>query len=137
MLRDADVLVLASPATDATRGLVDADLLARLPRGAVLVNVARGALVDERALYDALVSGHVGGAGLDVWWRYPRTTAARRATAPTHLPFHELDNVVFSPHRGGLTVETETLRGRALARLLDQIATGADVDHRVDPERGY
>ena len=146
LLPRADALVICLPETDDTTGLLDAARLARLPRGAVLVNVGRGAIVDEQALYAALRDGHVGAAGLDVWWRYPERTGARdapddpdrrAATLPATAPFHELPNVVLSPHRGGLTDGTERLRAHALARLLDQAARGEPIENRVDVARGY
>ena len=64
-----------------------------LPAGALLVNVGRGPVVDEGALYRALASGHLAAAGLDVWYRYPEDAAARRRTLPSAYPFHQLDNV--------------------------------------------
>lgn len=146
LLPRADALVICLPETDDTTGLIDAARLARLPRGAVLVNVGRGAIVDEAALYAALRDGRVAAAGLDVWWRYPERSgardapddpAARAGTRPATPPFHELPNVVFSPHRGGLTDRTEALRARALAALLDQAARGEPIGNRVDVARGY
>ena len=71
LLPRASVLVLCLPGTKETSGLIGAHELARLPRGALLVNVGRGAVVDEAALYASLTSGHLAGAGLDVWWNYP------------------------------------------------------------------
>lgn len=136
-LASADVLCLTAPATPQTRGLFDAPRLARLKRGALVVNVARGSLVDEEAFYAALKSGQVAGAGLDVWWQYPREEAARSACPPSQLPLAEMQQVVFSPHRGGHTDATERLRGEALAVLLDQIASGQTPDNAVDLEAGY
>ena len=136
-LEAAHAVVLAVPLTDATQGLFDRARLGRLARGAVLVNVARGDVVDEDALYEALASGRLGGAGLDVWWRYPERVASRSATRPSARPFEELDTVVLSPHRGGHADATERLRAAHLADLLGRLARGGDVDGRVDPEAGY
>ena len=137
LLPQADVLVLCLPLTAETRGLLDADRLARLPREACLVNVGRGALVDERALYDALRDGRLDSAGLDVWYRYPRAEEERADTPPSVHPFHELENVVLSPHRAGLTRQNEPQRARALAALLRAAAAGDAVPNRVDLELGY
>ncbi len=137
LLPQADVLVLCLPTTAASRDLIGAAELARLPRGAVLVNVARGPIVDERALYEALRSGQLGGAGLDVWYRYPAGVAERGRTAPTDLPFAGLDNVVLSPHRAGHCAVTEQLRAEHLARLLNAAAHGGELPDRVDREFGY
>lgn len=136
-LAGAEVLIITAPATPHTRGLFDAGRLALLARGALVVNVARGTLVEEAALYEALQRGQVGGAGLDVWWRYPRNEAERSACEPANHPFQAMEQVVFSPHRGGLTVETERLRGEGLAALLDQAARGEPLANRVGREAGY
>jgi len=136
-LPEADVLVVSVPSTDETRGLLDARRLALLPEGALVVNVARGDVIDEDALYEALETGHLGGAGLDVWYRYPASEEERASTLPATRPFHELENVVLSPHRAGHGRGTETARARDLARLLEAAARGDTIPHRVDVARGY
>ena len=108
-----------------------------LPPGSLLVNVARGPVVDQAALYRALLDGHLHAAGLDVWYRYPASPAERSHTPPADFPFHELDNVVMSPHRAGLAVETEALRMQALAELLNAACRGDSVPNRVDVQAGY
>jgi phosphoglycerate dehydrogenase-like enzyme len=137
LLPQADVLVVALPSTESTRGLLDARRLALLPPGALLVNVARADIVDEDALYEALASGRLAAAGLDVWYRYPQSPEAREETLPANRPFHELDNVVLSPHRAGHGAGTEAERGRQLAITLNAALCGAEVPHRVDVEEGY
>lgn len=137
LLPRADALMLCLPLTDETRGLLDAKRLALLPQGACLVNVGRGALVDEEALFEALRTGALDSAGLDVWYRYPRAEEERAETLPSALPFHELDNVVLSPHRAGLTRQNEPQRARSLLELLQAAARGDEVGNRVDTSRGY
>ncbi|GAB4575115.1 MAG: 2-hydroxyacid dehydrogenase [Anaerolineae bacterium] len=139
LLPRADALLIALPLTDVTRGLLGAQELGLLPPHAVLVNVGRAEIIEESALFDALQSGRIHGAGLDVWYRYPSSPETRSATAPSNLPFHTLDNVVMSPHRagGGGTPETERLRMLALADLLNQAANGKLLANRVDLARGY
>lgn len=139
LLPEADVLVICLPGTDATTGMIGAAELARLPRGAILVNVGRAAVVDEGALYEALCSGHLFGAGLDVWYRYPPDAGSRTHTPPSAYPFHELDSVVLSPHRagGGANPAIERLRMAALADLLNRAARGEPLPHRVDLDAGY
>lgn len=137
LLPEADVLVVCVPSTDATRGLIDAKRLSRLPAGALVVNVARGDVIDEDALYEALASGRLGGAGLDVWYRYPESEEARASTLPASRPFHDLENVVLSPHRAGHGRGTERARAMYLARLLDAAAQGETIPHRIDLDRGY
>lgn len=94
LLARSDAVVLACPLTESTRGLIDARRLALMPRHAVLVNVARGAVVVEDALVSALQSGRIGGAALDVF-----DTQPLRADHPLVA----LDNVVLTPHAAGLT----------------------------------
>lgn len=135
----ADALMICLPDTPETAGLLGQAELALLPPGAILVNVGRAAVVDQHALYDALHSGTLHSAGLDVWYRYPATVEARTNTPPADVPFHALDNVVMSPHRagGGGTAEVERRRMIALAASLNAAARGEPIPHRVDLARGY
>jgi phosphoglycerate dehydrogenase-like enzyme len=137
LLPQTHALIICLPLTPATTGLLGAKELARLPSGAVLVNVGRGRIVDEAALYHALRQGSLGAAGLDVWYDYPPDEAARTHTWPSTFAFHELDNVVMSPHRAGGSVDTETLRMKHLAELLNAAAEGAPMPNRVNLEVGY
>jgi phosphoglycerate dehydrogenase-like enzyme len=111
--------------------------LALLPPDAVLVNVGRGPIVDEAALYHALHEGTLHAAGLDVWYNYPADEASRSHTPPSAYPFHELDNVVMSPHRAGGSDESEMRRMTHLAALLNAAARGDEMPNRVDLQAGY
>jgi phosphoglycerate dehydrogenase-like enzyme len=135
----ADVLCVALPLTSETEGLIGAREIDALPSPCVLVNIARGAIIEEESLYLALKSGRITAAGLDVWYSYPRTPEAQANTPPSEYPFHELDNVVMSPHRGGAfrLQELEQRRMTDLAHTLNAIARGKDAPHRVDLHQGY
>lgn len=135
-LTRAFVVLLSLPATPETEGLLDAAALARLPRGALVVNVGRGSVIDQDALYDALVEGRVGAAGLDVWWTYPEDRDRERATLPATRPFGLLPNVVLSPHRADATDRSERARVEDVCATLRAIAAGAS-RHEVDPLAGY
>ena len=137
LLPRAQILIVCLPLTPETEGLIGARELALLPPEAILINIGRGPIVDEEALYDALASRRLRAAGLDVWYRYPENESAHVGTLPARLPFHELDNVVLSPHRAGDNVETESRRMAALAALLNAAARGELPPNRVDLERGY
>lgn len=137
LLPMADVLVLALPATEETLDLIDARRLGLLPSRAILVNVARAKIVEEDALFWALESGALHSAGLDVWYRYPKTEADRAGTSPATQPFEMLDNVVLSPHRAGHGPAVERLRGVHLAKLLGTLASGGTPETRVDLSLGY
>lgn len=132
----ADVLVISLPETPATFGLLDAAALALLPEPAVLVNVARGSIIVEDALYERLCEGTLT-AGLDVWWRYPESDQAITDTKPSAYPFDELPNVVMSPHRAGHGDQTERLRASHLADSLNAASRGEPIPNRVDMAVGY
>ena len=128
LLPRAEWLVLAAPLTDATRGLLDAAALAALPPGARVINVGRGALVVQDDLVEALASGHLGGAALDVFEREP---------LPADSPLWKLPGVIVSPHMSGDVVgwrdELETLFVDNLARY----RRGADLRNVVDKTLGF
>ena len=119
LMEDAQVLSIHVPLNDETRGRIDGDMLARMPEGAVLINTARGAVVDEAALLAALDSGHLAGAGLDVVADEfsGGTSQALLAYARDH------GNLIITPHMGGATVESmekaEVFMAQKLARFLE------------------
>lgn len=133
----AQAVIVALPHTAETDGLLDERRLGLLPRGAALVNVARAAIIDEHALYAALKSGQLCGAGLDVWYRYPRSTPGIADTPPSTAPLWELESVLFSPHRAGHVQDTEALRMAALAQTLNALARGETPEGKVDVAVGY
>lgn len=136
VLPDTTALIVALPHTPRTDRLVDAARLARLPRHAIVVNVGRGRVIDEDALYEALAEQRLFGAGIDVWWQYPDSVEARTATLPAR-PFHELDNVVLSPHRAAHGTRADPLRYAHLAGLLADLVAGRVPATRVFVEEGY
>jgi D-3-phosphoglycerate dehydrogenase / 2-oxoglutarate reductase len=105
VLRESDIVCVHTPLDLDTKALIGKEAMSRMKKGSYLINAARGAIVDESALVDALRSGHLAGAGLDVFEVEP---------LPTDSPLRSLDNVVLAPHRGGATLEADT-------RLLDVI----------------
>ncbi len=137
LLPRAGALLVCLPLTPETEGLIGPAELALLPPDAVLVNVGRGPVVDEAALFHALRDHRLYAAGIDVWYHYPPDEAGRAHTPPSRYPFHELDNVVLSPHRAGGSTETERLRIVHLAEMLNTAARGEPLPNRVDLQAGY
>jgi phosphoglycerate dehydrogenase-like enzyme len=128
VLRRSDYLAITMPATDATRGLIGAAQLASMKRTAVLVNVARAEIVDEVALYRALVECTIAAAALDVWYRYPTEAGP---TPPARQPFHELPNVLMTPHVSGWTEGMLRARVRLIADNVARVSRGEPPENRV------
>jgi len=128
-LGEADFVVLGCALTPETRGLIDTSALAAMKPSAVVINPARGAVIDEAALYDALLHRRIGGAAIDTWWDYPASPAPRDPS--TRLAFHRLDNVILSPHVAGWTTGTVKRRTLGMARNLDRLARDEPLDNRV------
>ncbi|MEQ8967497.1 MAG: 2-hydroxyacid dehydrogenase [Azospirillaceae bacterium] len=129
----ADFVVLCIALAPETRGLIDASVLAAMRPDAVLVNVARGPVVDEAALHDALAGGRIGGAVIDVWYRYPD---GAEDVPPSRFDFAALPNVMMTPHISGWTTGTVARRWRFIAENIERAASGAPLDNVVRPARG-
>ena len=123
LLGAADFVSLHAPLTDATRGLIDAGRLARMRPGAGLINTARGELVDESALYEALRSGHLCGAASDVFVREP----------PGASPLLTLDTFIATPHVAGQTVEGLRRMGEVTAENALLVLQGKPARFAVAP----
>ena len=114
VLKTADIITLHLPSTPDTYHIINRETLAKMKPGAVLINTARGELVDESALYDALKSGHLSGAGLDVYSKEPIYNS----------PLFELDNIVVTPHMAGNTSDTTMNMGMWALDNAIKIVTG-------------
>jgi len=99
-LKETNILIVAVPQTKDTIGMIGEKELKLLGPEGFLVNVSRGIVIDEEALYNALASKTISGAAIDVWYEYKPEPDEEGRKFPTRFPFHELDNVVLSPHRG-------------------------------------
>jgi phosphoglycerate dehydrogenase-like enzyme len=128
LLEGSDVVVVSAPLAPETTGLIGAAELSRMRPSAVLVNVGRGPVVDEDALYRALNDREIGGAALDVWYRYP---AGGHSAAPSKHPFETLDNVLMTPHSSGLTRETFVRRADDIAANIGRLAAGEPLHNLV------
>lgn len=117
VLQQSDVISLHMPLLDSTRNLFDAQRLAQCKRGAILINTARGGIVDEVALANALRSGHLSGAAVDVFAQEPLPSAPHFVDCP---------NLILTPHVGGVTVESnERVSGLIADKVLQALASAA------------
>src|SRR2546430_1092473 len=123
LFRDADVLSIHAALTPETRGLVGASEFAKMRRNAILVNCARGEIIEEAALADALRAGTISGAAIDVFAKEP----------PAGSPLLTAPNIVFSPHLGASTVEGQARAGAIVADQVLKVLEGKHPDFVVNP----
>jgi len=121
LMRHSDFLCVACPSGPGTRGLLDAEMLALLPKGAIVSNIARGDIIDDTALVAALESGAVAAAGLDVFAGEPNV----------HPAYRSMPNVFGLPHIGSATMATRLAMGRLLCDALSAHAAGRPAANRV------
>ncbi len=108
--------------TDQTRGMINKDTIAKMKKGVRLINCARGGIINEKDLYDAIKSGKVAGAALDVYEKEP----------PTDSPLRELDAVVMTPHLGASTHEAQESVGTEIAEQIAEVLAGGTIRNAVN-----
>jgi phosphoglycerate dehydrogenase-like enzyme len=118
----ADAVVVSLPLTPQTQGLVGRAALATMRPDALILNVGRGPVIEEQALFNALSAKRIGGAIIDTWYQYP--TAAQAECAPSKLDFAGLPNVLMTPHMSGWTRGTVQRRQQTMADNLSRLAEG-------------
>jgi len=130
LLAESDFLVVTAPDTPETRGMMDAAAFARMKPGSVYINVARGKIADEAALAEALRTGHLRGAGLDVFAKEPLAPDA---------PFWEMENVLVTPHVSPVTRQFWRREADLVLHNLRCLLAGRPEEMRnvVDKEAGY
>ena len=126
-LGEADFIVVAIPSCPDTADLIGAREFHRMKKGAFLINVGRARVVNEEALYEALRSRRIAGAGLDVWYQYPDPPGEKKF--PSRFPFQELDNVIMTPHKP--TIETMEYRWGKIAENIACFARGEALSNVV------
>ena len=129
LLRESEFVLVGVPLERETESLIGARELDLIGPHGYLVNPARGAIVDERALYEALRDGRIAGAALDVWWNYPERRG--EPTDPGSFPFGELDNVVMTPHVSGSTEGTSRGRREFVVEQLRRLGRGEPLENVV------
>lgn len=131
LIAQSDFVVLAIPLDSSTSGLISRERIATMKSSAVIINVARGALIDEKALYEACRDRRIGGAVIDTWYRYP--AQGEMVGEPANLPFRDLDNVIMTPHGSGWTQGLLPRRCRFIAKNLDHLARNEPLANVVKP----
>jgi len=121
-LAKSDYVLVTLPLDDSTRGLFDTERLATMKSTAVLINVGRGKVIDEQALYEALKDGRIGGAIIDVWYQYPKPDDAD--PTPSRFPFADLENVIMTPHMSARSQAMRERRWRFVADNLERFRRG-------------
>ncbi len=129
MMDEADIVVVACDMNDETEGLIGARQLELLGPAGFIVNIARGPVIDEDALFQALSGGGIAGAAIDVWYSYPSPDHPDQS--PSRYPFAELDNVMMSPHCSGRTGEALERRWQIVAANLDHLARDEPIPTQV------
>jgi D-3-phosphoglycerate dehydrogenase len=122
MLARSDVVTVHVPLTRGTRGLIGRDAIAKLKPGSIVLNVARGGVLDEAAVADALRSGHLGGAGIDVFEQEP----------PTDSPLLDAPNTLLTPHLGASTAEAQVLVSEEVAAQVLDVLAGRSARYAVN-----
>lgn len=131
-MASADYILVTLPHNRDTEGLVGRSALAALQPHAVILNVGRGPVIDEQALYDALKEGRIGGAIIDTWYVYPSPGAPD--PHPGRLPFHELANCTLTPHMSGWTHGTIRRRQETMAGNIRRLAAGEPLANQLRNE---
>jgi phosphoglycerate dehydrogenase-like enzyme len=117
-----DIVVVSLPQTPETTGFVGAPEIAAMRANGLILNVGRGPVIDEAALYNALAQQRIGGAIIDTWFQYP--TAQKPECAPSRFDFASLENVVMTPHMSGWTQGTVSRRQQTIADNIERLASG-------------
>lgn len=133
LMTESEVVVVCAPLTERSVGMIGAEELAALGSEGVLINVGRGPLVVESALYEALSTGAIAAAAIDVWYSYPDSTGYG---SPAELPFHTLPNVLMTPHVSGVTANTFAARAEDIAANIGRLQRGEPLRNVVRPVSG-
>ncbi|MHA1907061.1 MAG: 2-hydroxyacid dehydrogenase [Candidatus Thorarchaeota archaeon] len=137
VLPTIDFVILSLPLTEESRGLVDSQFLQAMKSDALIINISRGQIIDEEALFTALEENRIGGAGIDVWWDYPAQWGGSGKKPSENYPFHELDNVVLSPHRAAYSENIMRDQMIFVGENILRFIRGEKPENQVDMRLGY
>ncbi|MFT6580736.1 MAG: phosphoglycerate dehydrogenase-like enzyme [Alphaproteobacteria bacterium] len=127
LIAESDYVVVTLPLTRETKDMFDADRFAKMNPSGVIINVGRGRVINEEALYQALADKKIGGAIIDVWYGYPSQQDLDRA--PANFPFKDLDNIIMTPHNSATTEAMRLRRLDFVARNIDHLARGEALEN--------
>lgn len=122
LLAESDFILLTVPGGVETENMIDTAQIEKMKSDAVLINVARGSVINEEALYHALLYRRIGGAVIDTWYKYP--TQGEQKGKSASLPFEKLDNIIMTPHAAGWTEELESRRVAAISENIRLFMSG-------------
>jgi len=134
VINESDFIVVAVPLTKETRGLIGKKEL-KLMKGKYLINISRGVVIDEEALFKSLKEGNLTGAAIDTWYQYP--SSEQREVLPSKYDFSKLNNVVMSPHTAGYTDRALEENIKSVFDNIVKIYYGEEPENQIDPELEY
>ena len=122
ILKRSDFVLISTPLTDATRNLIGKRELDFMKKSAYIINPARGHIINEESLYNALKNRKISGAAIDTWYSYPKDQ--KEEPRPSRFPFWNLENVIMTPHHSGATHGTIERRSLTIAENIDRLSIG-------------
>ena len=125
LLQRSDFVINCAPGGEETRGMIDRRCFSMMKSDAIIANVGRGEVIDEKALYEALSSRRIRGGIIDVWYKYPGKKNPN--PWPSKFPFHKLDNIIMSPHNSAWTQAMSHRRWDFVAANLDRLSKGLEL----------
>jgi phosphoglycerate dehydrogenase-like enzyme len=125
LLQRSDFIINCAPGGEETRGMIDRRCFSMMKSDAIIANVGRGEVIDEKALYEALSSRRIRGGIIDVWYKYPGKKNPN--PWPSKFPFHKLDNIIMSPHNSAWTQAMSHRRWDFVAANLDRLSKGLEL----------
>ncbi len=137
VIQEADFIILSLPLTSDSREMVNQEFISWMKPSSILVNISRGEIIDEAALFEALKGKRIRGAALDVWWNYPQWGKAEMRLPSVNFPYHELDNLVLSPHRAAYSENIMRDQIRFVGENILRFINGETPLNIVDMRKGY
>ena len=134
VIKESDFIIITVPLTQKTKGLIGKKEL-KLMQGKYLVNISRGAIIDEEALFKSLEEHYLSGAAIDTWYQYP--TNEQKEILPSQYNFHKLENVVMSPHTAGYSDRALEENIKSVFDNMVRIYYGEEPENQITPELEY